>query len=51
VPGVGSVGQTVVTLVGAAGLLVGGLIAESMCTIPPNDDDDDKGNRVVPVKQ
>jgi hypothetical protein len=51
VPGVSSVGQAVATLVGAAGLLVGGLIAESMCTIPPNDDDDDTGNRVVPVKQ
>ena len=51
VPGVGSVGQAVATLIGAAGLLVGGLIAEKMCTIPPDDDDDDSGNRVVPVKQ
>ena len=51
VPGVGSVGQAVATLIGAAGLLVGGLIAENMCTIPPNDDDDDKGNPVVPAKQ
>jgi len=50
VPGVGSIAQGVATLVGAAGLLVGGLIAEHMCTIPP-DDDDDKGNRVVPAKQ
>jgi hypothetical protein len=29
--------------------LVGGLIAEHMCTIP--DDDDDKGNWVVPAQQ
>lgn len=38
-PGVGSTAQAVVASVGAAALLAGGLIAEHMCTIPPNDDD------------
>lgn len=44
----GSVGPTVATLVGAAVLLAGGLIAEHMCTIPPGsgDDDDDDGATV-----
>jgi hypothetical protein len=46
VPAVGSIGLTVVTLIGAACLLAGGLIAEHMCTIPPGgDDDDDDGPR------
>jgi hypothetical protein len=40
----------VVTLLGAAGLLVGGLIAENMCSIPP-DDDEGSGNRAVPVQK
>lgn len=34
----GSIGMAVVTLVGAALLLVGGLAAEKMCTLPPEDD-------------
>jgi hypothetical protein len=49
-PAVGSVLQVVVTLLGAAGLLVGGLIAENMCSIPP-DDDEGSGNRAVPVQK
>ena len=35
----GSVGMAVVTLVGAALLLIGGLVAEKMCTLPPEDDE------------
>ncbi|CAN5403859.1 hypothetical protein BH10ACT4_BH10ACT4_09070 [soil metagenome] len=50
VPGVGSVGLAVATLVGAAALLAGGLVAEHMCTIPPRDDDDDEGDRAVRVR-
>jgi hypothetical protein len=37
-PAVGSVTMAVVTVVGAALLLAGGLIAERMCTLPPDDD-------------
>lgn len=33
-----SIGMAVVTVVGAAMLLVGGLVAEKMCTLPPEDD-------------
>ena len=50
VPGIGSVVLAIATLVGAAGLLAGGLVAEHMCTIPPNDDDDDRGDRAVQVR-
>jgi len=35
----GSVAMAIVTLVGAAVLLAGGLVAEKMCTLPPSDDD------------
>ena len=35
----GSVGMAVVTLVGAALLLIGGLVAEKMCTLPPEDEE------------
>ena len=35
----GPIGMAVVTLVGAALLLVGGLVAEKMCTLPPEDDE------------
>lgn len=35
----GSVTMAIVTLVGAAVLLAGGLVAEKMCTLPPEDDD------------
>ena len=37
-PAVGSVTMAVVTTVGALVLLAGGLIAEKMCTLPPDDD-------------
>jgi len=35
----GSIAMAIVTLVGAAVLLAGGLVAEKMCTLPPSDDD------------
>jgi hypothetical protein len=38
-PGVGSVTMAFATAFGAILLLVAGLIAEHMCTIPPDDDD------------
>ena len=37
-PAVGSVSMAFVTAVGAVVLLVGGLVAEKMCTLPPEDD-------------
>ena len=37
-PAVGSVTVAVVTTVGALVLLAGGLLAEKMCTLPPDDD-------------
>ena len=37
-PAVGSVAMAIVTTVGAIVLLAGGLIAEKMCTLPPEDD-------------
>lgn len=37
-PAVGSISMAVVTTVGAIVLLAGGLIAEKMCTLPPDDD-------------
>lgn len=40
---VGSVGQSIVTIVGAGVLLAGGIIAERMCSIPPSDDENDAG--------
>jgi hypothetical protein len=49
-PGVGSVAQAVATIVGSVALLAGGLIAEHMCWIPPNSDDDEPGNRAVKVR-
>jgi len=48
VPGVGSISMALATLVGAGLLLVGGLVAEYMCTIPPSDDDDPRGPRADP---
>lgn len=47
---VGSVALAVAMLIGAGGLLAGGLIAEHMCTIPPDDDDDDDGKRPLRVQ-
>jgi hypothetical protein len=39
VPGVGSITLAIVATVGAVVLLTGGLVAEHMCTIPPEDDE------------
>jgi hypothetical protein len=51
VPGVGSVGLAVSTIVGAGLLLAAGLIAEHMCTIPPGEEDDDEsGQKTVRVR-
>lgn len=44
---VGSVGQAVVTIIGAGVLLAGGLVAEYMCRIPPSDDDNESGKDPV----
>jgi hypothetical protein len=49
-PGVGSIGLAIATLVGAAILLAAGLIAEFMCTIPPSDPDDDSGKKPIRVR-
>lgn len=40
VPALGSVGYSIGIAVGATVLLVAGLIAESMCRVPPADDED-----------
>ncbi|QHC57657.1 DUF3180 domain-containing protein [Rathayibacter sp. VKM Ac-2760] len=40
IPSLGSVWQDVAAIVGAIVLLVAGLVAEHLCTIPPTDDDD-----------
>jgi hypothetical protein len=45
-PEVGSVGLVIATFVGAAILLAAGLVAEYMCTIPPDDSDDDSGKPI-----
>ena len=37
-PALGSMAMVIVTTVGALALLAGGLIAEKMCTLPPEDD-------------
>lgn len=42
-PGVGSITMAFACAAGAILLLVGGLVAEHMCTIPPEDDDSRKG--------
>ena len=39
VPAGGAVAMTIVTIAGSIILLAGGLIAEKMCTLPPDDDD------------
>ena len=41
-PAVGSVIMIVVTVVGGIVLLIGGLVAEKMCTLPPEDDSTQK---------
>ncbi|WP_165063316.1 DUF3180 domain-containing protein [Marisediminicola senii] len=45
VPGVGSLASTIATIVGAVVLLTCGLVAEHMCRIPPDDDEDNDGQR------
>jgi uncharacterized membrane protein YidH (DUF202 family) len=50
VPAVGSVAQATATAIGAILLLVGGLIAEQMCRVPPDDEDrDDEDGHPVRV--
>jgi 4-hydroxybenzoate polyprenyltransferase len=44
VAGVGSILNGITALVGAIALLVGGLVAERMCSIPPHDGDEDDRN-------
>jgi hypothetical protein len=39
VPAGGAIAMTIVTIAGSLVLLAGGLIAEKMCTLPPDDDD------------
>jgi len=41
---VGSLVPAVVAVVGAAGLLAAGIVAERMCTVPPADDDQGPGS-------
>ncbi len=43
IPGVGSVTLALASTAGAVVLLVAGLVAEHMCTIPPDDDDPREG--------
>lgn len=43
IPGVGSVTMALASAAGAVILLVAGLVAEHMCTIPPDDDDPREG--------
>lgn len=40
--------RVIATLVGAIALLVGGLVAEHLCRVPPRDDDDDNGPPLGP---
>ena len=40
---IGSVVPTIVAVVGGLGLLAGGLVAEHMCTVPPDDDEGGPG--------
>lgn len=47
IPGVGSIVMAAATAVGALVLLVGGLVAEYLCSIPP--DDDDKQDEIIPA--
>jgi hypothetical protein len=48
IAGVESVSLAIVTVVGAAVLLTGGLIAEKMCTLPPDDDQKQDSTTVAP---
>lgn len=44
---VGSLVPTIVAVVGGAGLLVAGIVAERMCTVPPADDEPGSGTQAV----
>jgi len=44
----GSVSMSIFTAVGAVVLLVGGLVAERMCTLPPEDDEKPSGTTARP---
>jgi hypothetical protein len=41
VPALGSLAMSIVTVIGAIILLIGGIVAERMCTLPPDDDKPD----------
>lgn len=43
-------GLAIAAVVGATALLVCGLIAERMCTVPPRDDDDDDDDGAIRVR-
>jgi hypothetical protein len=45
--GVGSVTQAIAAIAGAGVLLAGGLVAEHMCRVPPDDDENDPGKEPV----
>ena len=49
-PGISSLAPPIAASVGAAALLVCGLIAEQMCRIPPRDDEDDDDDTPVRVQ-
>jgi hypothetical protein len=50
VPAVGSVAPAVALIVGSGILLAAGLVAEHMCTLPPDDQDDDEGKKPIRVR-
>jgi hypothetical protein len=50
VPGATSISMAIATLVGAVLLLIGGLVAEKMCTLPPDDDADDVAPGELPTR-
>lgn len=45
IPGSGSLWQAIISMLGALALLVGGLIAEHMCTLPPGSDSSSEDDR------
>lgn len=47
VAGVGSITMAAATLVGAVILLIGGLVAEKMCTLPPDDEEKTGGTTAI----
>ncbi|QYH35224.1 DUF3180 domain-containing protein [Salinibacterium sp. M195] len=47
-PGSGSITASFVVSGGAVGLLVAGLVAEYLCTLPPDDDDSSSANPMDP---